>query len=198
MLVFISHNKADRESAREIALFLAAENIGVWFDEWEIAAGDSIVEQVDSGLQGCSHFVILWSQNAAKSNWVRKELSAALAKAIREGSPKVLPVLLDDSKPPELLADIKFLIWAGGKEDDRRDLVYAIAGHRPSMDFVRAIVRKYHEVTYDPEAKDPFGINACPQCGSDRLRGSGHTDHNRMERYWILACQECGWSTWTE
>lgn len=66
-LVFISHNKADKDVAREIALFLAAENINVWFDEWEISAGDSIIEQISTGLRGCTHFIILWLKNASKS-----------------------------------------------------------------------------------------------------------------------------------
>lgn len=72
-LIFISYNKADKDVAREIALFLAAENINVWFDEWEIPAGDSIIEQIDTELRGCTHFIILWSKNASKSNWVRRE-----------------------------------------------------------------------------------------------------------------------------
>lgn len=60
--VFISHNKADKSIAREIGLFLTSENINVWFDEWNISAGESITEQVNLGLHDCTHFIILWSK----------------------------------------------------------------------------------------------------------------------------------------
>ena len=35
--VFISHNKLDKDVARELSLFIISENINVWFDEWEIS-----------------------------------------------------------------------------------------------------------------------------------------------------------------
>lgn len=197
-LVFISHNKADKDVAREIALFLTAENINVWFDEWEISAGDSIIQEINTGLRGCTHFIILWSKNALTSNWVRRELQSTLAKAIQTGSPRVLPILLDNTPLPELLSDIRYIEYHGGIEEDRRGIVGAISGYRPSHDFIRAIVKKYHEVIYDPDAKDPFGLVACPKCGSKRLKGSSHTDYEHDEVYYILACEECGWSDWTQ
>lgn len=196
-LVFIIHNKADKDVAREIALFLVAENINVWFDEWEISAGDSIIEQISTGLHGCTHFIILWSKNALKSNWVRKELQSILSKAIQSGSPRILPIILDETPLPELISDICYVKYRGGLEEDRREIVTAITRYRPSHDFIKAIVKKYHEVIYDPDAKDPFGLVACPKCGSDRLKGSMHTDHEHDEIYFILACEECGWSDWT-
>ena len=83
MNVFISYNKADKKQASGIAMFLAAENINVWFDQWEISAGDSITEEISSGLKNCSHFFILWSENSSKSNWVRRELHSSLSSAIQ-------------------------------------------------------------------------------------------------------------------
>lgn len=197
-LVFISHNKADKDVAREIALFLAAENINVWFDEWEIAAGDSIIQEIESGLRGCTHFIIVWSKNASKSNWVRRELQSVLAKAIEASSPRVLPVRLDDTQLPELLYDIKYIRYLGGKEEDRWSIIQAVSGHKPSHDFIKAIVKKYHEVIRDPNAKDPFGIVACPECGSTKIKGSDYTDYEHDETYFTLACEECGWSEVTQ
>jgi hypothetical protein len=198
VLVFISHNKLDRDVAREIALFLTAENINVWFDEWEIAAGDSIIEEISGGLRGCTHFIIVWSKNASKSNWVRRELQTALAKAIQTGSPRVLPILLDNTPLPELLADIRYIRYHGGTEEDRWTLIQAVSGRKPSHNFIKAIVKKYHEVIRDPDAKDPFGLVACPNCGSTRLKGSSYTDYKHDETYFVLACEECGWSDWTQ
>lgn len=46
-LVFISHNSKDKETAREIGLFLTSEDVNVWFDEWEISYGASIPDLND-------------------------------------------------------------------------------------------------------------------------------------------------------
>ncbi|NMC75993.1 MAG: TIR domain-containing protein [Candidatus Methanofastidiosa archaeon] len=197
-LVFISYNKADKDVSREIALFLASVNINVWFDEWEVSAGDSIVEQINKGLHDCTHFIIIWSKNASTSNWVRKELQSILIKAIQSGKLRILPIVLDETPPPEIISDIYYIRYRGGIEEDRWEIIRAITGHDPSYTFIKAIVKKYHEVIYDPNAKDPFGIIACPKCGSKRLKGSSYIDYVHDKVYYILACEECGWSDWTQ
>lgn len=191
-VAFVSHNKADKEPAREIAIFLGAEDINIWFDEWEISAGDSIVEQINSGLRGCTHFLILWSTNAATSNWVRRELQSTLAKAIETGVPRVLPIVLDDTGLPELISDIQYIRWQGGTEEDRAKIVAAITGHGPSTNFLKAVVKKYNELIYDLDAPGPFPYAACPSCGSDRLKGSSSVYRDDM--WFLLRCEECGWS----
>ena len=196
--VFISYNKADKDIAREIALFLTSENINVWFDEWEVSAGDSIVEQITKGLYNCTHFIIIWSKNALTSNWVQKEIQSILVKAIQSGTPKILPIVLDETPPLEIISDIRHIKYCGGIEQDRWEIIRAVTGYAPSSNFIKAIVKKYHEVIYDPNAKDQFGIVACPQCGSERLKGSSFTDYQHDEVYFILACEECGWSDWTQ
>lgn len=198
MLVFLSHNINDKDVAREIALFLAAENINVWFDEWEISAGDSIVEQINKGLLGCTHFLIIWSNNAATSNWVRRELHSTLAQAIKDGIPRVIPIVLDDTPLPELMADIRYIKYDGGSEKDRNTIINSITGHGPSEDFIKAIVKKYNEVITDHTEQNPLGLRACPKCGSTRLRGGRYTDYERDKLYYILECKECGWSDWTQ
>ncbi|MHA1368997.1 MAG: TIR domain-containing protein [Promethearchaeota archaeon] len=198
LLVFISYNKADKDVAREIALFLTSENIDVWFDEWEVSAGDPIIEQITKGLHNCTHFIVLWSKNALTSNWVRKELQSILVKAIQSGTPKILPIVFNETPLPEIMADIGYIKYRGGLEEDRWEIIRAVTGYDPSFNFIKAVVKKYHEVIYDPNAKDPFGIVVCPRCGSERLKGSSFTDYQHDEVYFILACEECGWSDCTQ
>ncbi len=191
--VFISYNSADKDVARDLGLFLIAEDVGVWFDEWEIAAGDSIVDQINAGLKGCTHFLILWSKNAARSNWVRRELSSTIHTALQSDAPKIIPVVLDEAQLPELLRDIRYIHYRGGDENDRRALVQAVRGVPPSQNLIKAIVRKYKEVIEDPD--DPFGLAACPKCGSYNLhRGTADRGH---KSYLIIACRECEWSDYT-
>jgi len=103
ILVFISYNKKDKEVANEIAVFLAADGVNVWYDEWEISAGDSIVKEINSGLLGCTHFLIIWSNNSAKSHWVKRELESTLAQAIQSGIPRVIPIVLDKTSDKDFV-----------------------------------------------------------------------------------------------
>ncbi len=194
--VFVSHNKADKDKAREVAIFLTAEGINVWFDEWKISAGDSIVQEINEGLYGCTHFIVLWSKNASKSNWVRRELQSTLAHAINTDSPRVIPILLDESPLPPLLSDILYIRYHDGNEEDRQEIVRSITGHLPSENFIRSIVKKYHEVIRNPNAKDPFGLIACPGCGNFDLT----YDMTIMsdEEFYLAMCEECGWNEVTQ
>lgn len=198
MLVFLSHNIKDKDFAREIAIFLVAENINVWFDEWKISAGDSIVEQINKGLLGCTHFLIIWSNNASTSNWVRRELHSTLAKAIKDGIPRVIPIVLDDTPLPELIADIRYIKYKGGSEKDRNSIISSVIGHGPSENFIKAVVKKYNEVITDHTGRDPLGLKACPKCGSTKIKGGTYTDYVRDDVYYFLECKECGWSDWTQ
>jgi len=197
MVVFLSHNKKDKEAARTIGLFLIAEDVSVWLDEWEIAAGDSIVGQIQRGLRDCTHFLVLWSKNAQKSRWLRRELEAALSAAIDAGTPRVIAIRLDDTPLPPLLADLKYLRYDGGTEKDRAEIIESVCFHRPSFDFIRAIVKKYREVITDTD-DDHFGLLACPQCGSLRLKRSEFMDYAGDEIYYSIECKECNWSDWTQ
>jgi len=107
--VFISYNKRDKEIATDIAVFLEVVDIKVWFDEWEILAGDSIIEKIELGLAECTHFIIIWSINSAKSNWVRKELKSILYEAIKIGFPHIIPIILDKTPLPKLLVELKYI-----------------------------------------------------------------------------------------
>lgn len=201
MGVFVSYNSADKFVAREIAMFLAAEGIDVWFDEWRVSPGDSIIREIQKGLESCSAFVLVWSKNAAKSNWVRKEVESALARAILKGKPKIIPVKLDETELPPFLQDVKYIKWRGGTEEDRLDIIYSITGKKPELDYIKAIVKKYHEVIIDHdslEEGDPLPYKVCPNCGSLRLKRGSYTDYFHDEIYFFVKCLDCGWSDWSQ
>lgn len=197
-LIFISYNSADREIASNVALFLAAENLSTCYDEWKVSAGDSIIDYVQDGLSRCSHFIVIWSKNSDKSNWVRAELKAAISQALTNKKPTIIPIVLDETSLPPLLQDIHYLKYHGGTEQDRIELVDNILGKKPSLTFIRAIVRKYREVVFNEEDRGPFNYKVCPECGSDRLEGSSFTDYAHDDLYFTIVCKECGWGTWSQ
>ncbi len=75
MGVFVSYNSADKFVAREIAMFLASEGIDVWFDEWRVSPGDSIIREIQKGLESCLAFVLVLSKNGQNRIGLEKKSS---------------------------------------------------------------------------------------------------------------------------
>src|SRR5437870_1724363 len=105
--VFMCHNKADKEFARALAVAFAEQGIGVWFDEWNLRPGDSITAGVERGLSEVDTIVVVWSKAASKSRWVQAEIRASLQRLFSDGSVRVIPIMLDDTRLPTLLADYR-------------------------------------------------------------------------------------------
>ena len=105
--VFISHRKDDANQAEQLATEVRNAGHGVWFDEWNINLGDSIVERIDEGLEGSNYLVLCYS-SSGMSDWVNREWMSALARQLSGHGVKVLPLLLTGGKPPAILADIKY------------------------------------------------------------------------------------------
>jgi hypothetical protein len=90
--LFISHATEDKQEAA-IPLFEALERLGmtVWFDANELKIGDSIRDQIDSGLGACQYGVVILSPNFIAKQWPRRELNALFALE-GDGRPRILPV----------------------------------------------------------------------------------------------------------
>lgn len=179
--VFMSHNKKDKRIAREMGLFLTAEDIPVWFDEWIINPGDSIAKSISEGLTKTTHFILLWSKNARASKWVEREMFSVLPSLIEKKSLKVIPVLLDNTPLPKIIRDLKYLKYNAGSEKDRNSLIKSITGKAATQNYIRAVVKKYHEMISGGDR----GLSACPECGNTNLE---------WDKDEYPHCNECGWS----
>jgi hypothetical protein len=91
--VFISYSSADRESARVLAERLGERGLTVWWDR-TIAPGRVFDDVIQEALQSAGCVVVLWSDDAVKSNWVRTEAAEGLAQA------KLVPALIEPVVPP--------------------------------------------------------------------------------------------------
>lgn len=105
---FMSHSSADKDIVRRLATDLRSKGVDVWFDEWEIRPGDSIVERINAGIKDCDIFIIVISRNSVASKWVREELDAALIRRIQEDA-RIIPVRLDDCEVPPLLSALHYV-----------------------------------------------------------------------------------------
>jgi hypothetical protein len=116
--VFISHRGGDTDEARRLAEAIRDAGHQVWFDEWNIELGDSIVERINEGLSGAAYVVLCFSSSGVTSPWMGREWMSSLARQLDRYDVKILPVRLTGGEPPAILADIKYadLVknWAEG------------------------------------------------------------------------------------
>ena len=106
----MSYNKADADLARAVASALSLFGAEVWFDEWQIAPGQSIVGGIESGLASADVFIVLWSESAAASNWVGTEWRAYITRRVQDDSLRVIPLRLDEAPLPVLLSDFRGMV----------------------------------------------------------------------------------------
>src|SRR5260370_14323166 len=102
------HASENKAIASQLASFIQTHGAEVWLDQWEIKVGDSIVQKINDGLSSASHLAILLSRDSVTKPWVTKELSSALMRQLSDRSTRVLPVRLDDSPIPAILADVRY------------------------------------------------------------------------------------------
>ncbi len=106
--VFISHRRSDIKEAERLAEEVRRAGHQVWFDEWEINIGDSIIERMNQGLSGTAYVVVCYSSAGIEAPWMGREWLSALARQLDRRGVTILPVVLTGGAPPAILADIKY------------------------------------------------------------------------------------------
>jgi len=105
MKVFISHSSKDKRYAQRIAKSLKNQGIDVWYDDWSMRPGDSIVSKIEAGIADSNVLLILLSKASTKSSWVRAEINAFFNKAVADRNIRIIPVLIENVELPPLLRD---------------------------------------------------------------------------------------------
>ena len=91
--VFVSYARPDEPQSERVAEALRAAGYRVWRDD-ELPAHRAYSEVIEERLKSANAVVVLWSADAAKSQWVRAEADAA------RGLGTLVQVSLDGSMPP--------------------------------------------------------------------------------------------------
>lgn len=197
MNVFVSHNKGDKETARLLAIALVEQGVGVWFDAWAIRPGDSITGGIEEGLTGSDVLVLVWSAAAHASNWVGTEIRAYLRRRVDDNSLRIVPVMLDDTPLPTLVADYRGFRL---ESDAELEAVAAeITGRSSDVEIARRLQNRLLELTerYGSPG-DPLPFIICPRCGSEHLERSNPVDDEHDEAYYVIECRDCKWYEWTQ
>jgi ribosomal protein S27AE len=197
MNIFISHNKKQKSQARLLAMALAEHGESVWFDEWTIRPGESLTGGIEEGLTSADVFVLLWSEEAANSNWVRPELRAYIRRRVDDKSLRIIPIMMDETPIPTLVADYRG--FTSKSSMSLGTIAAQICGDPTEAELVRRLKERINELTYDDQATgDPLPFERCPECGENEFKRQSHTDYRHDEIYYVITCNKCGWTEWTQ
>ena len=91
--VFLSYDREDAAQARSISHALKKAGHEVWWDR-HITGGAQYSKEIEAALKAADVVVVLWSERAVESAWVRDEATAG------RDSGRLVPVRLDGIEPP--------------------------------------------------------------------------------------------------
>lgn len=131
--VFVSHASQDARIAVRVAMGLKAFDYDTWYDDWELLPGDSIVERIEAAIASTDVLLVLLSKSSVDSKWVRRELSAGLARQLSGKGVMVIPVVVENCEIPSLLTDTKYVDLRGDFERGFRKLADGLAARRTAV-----------------------------------------------------------------
>ena len=196
--IFLSHNSADTDYCSKLAAALTATGAHVWFDKWRVKPGDSIPLKIESGLQGCSIFVLVWSANAESSPWVRTEVEAALARYLKAEGCRLVPIILDDTPIPLLIRSLHHI---NARTRDPIGVAKELLGIESDAQYRIAVQHFINEAGLTFQDFPGVGVLVgCPRCGAPLrdLEGWEQIDELRDDRYMGSRCKACGWNDGSE
>jgi hypothetical protein len=142
--VFLSHSSKNKPIARDLATWLKGFDLEVWFDDWEISVGDSIVDKVFSALSTSDTLVILLSRASVKSRWVSEELNSSVMRQLSDGGVRVLPALLETCTVPASLRHIKYADFR--KKNGHAELIESL---QPTAGLWNSLRKLFDTFCYD-------------------------------------------------
>jgi adenylate cyclase len=121
--VFVSYARTDEPQAERVAEALRTLGYHVWRDD-ELPAHRAYADVIEERLKSAKAVVVLWSAEAAKSQWVRAEADAARSNGT------LIQALLDGNVPPMPFNQIQCANlegWDGTESSGWKKLVASVA-----------------------------------------------------------------------
>ena len=120
--VFVSYNHHDSIFVRALVEKMTETGLRVWFDQWQLRPGDSIVRALRDAVDSASSFLVCIGQSGP-GEWMGRELTQILTRR-EQRNQQIIPVLLPDGIPelmPPILLNYHFLDLRRGLNDEDFD-----------------------------------------------------------------------------
>lgn len=95
--------------ARLLGKDLEGQGFKVWFDSNEIEPSEDWVTEIERGIDSSTVIVVIWTENAANSEWVNREISRADQK-----NKPVIPLKFDNAETRILLQRTQHIDFSNG------------------------------------------------------------------------------------
>lgn len=98
--IFISYAHQDSARVKDFALAYKAQGVDYFFDRDKLGAGDVFEEKIFGYIDSADLFILCWSENAAKSEYVGRERRRAMLRAYpqlshHEATLKIYPISIE-------------------------------------------------------------------------------------------------------
>lgn len=159
--IFLSHSSSDKDFACWLRSKLLSAELSVWFDADQISVGDSIVAKIAEGLQGSELLIVVLSNRALNSAWVKAELEPKILEQVEAGKTRILPVLLGKCRPDQLPTLLRSKKWIQfprkGSEPKFRQLLGDIETHLEQRGIPSAN-QTIKSILISASLNNPFGL----------------------------------------
>jgi len=106
--LFASYSREDRRLVDPVVKLLRSTRAPVFYDIDSIEPGERWRARLDEALAGATTVLVFWSVGAARSEWVMREWSAAVAV-----NKEIIPVVLDSTPLPLPLCEYQWIDLRG-------------------------------------------------------------------------------------
>jgi hypothetical protein len=133
--VFLSYSREDLELVTRIAHALKTRQIAVWFDQWNLAPGDTWQSELETAIVSSKAVAVVIGQKGLGA-WEQPEMRAAIDRSVNRRA-RVIPVLLPgvsatDDRIPLLLRNYQCCVVDDQvKTTDIDRLIWGITGQNP-------------------------------------------------------------------
>lgn len=95
--IFISHASEDKPAivrplAEQLKKELSVSGKKIWYDEWDMVAGDSLYDRIGNGLQKSRYGLVILSPDYFRKEWAQAELKALVNMEMSRKRISVIPV----------------------------------------------------------------------------------------------------------
>lgn len=157
--VFLSHNRAQKEWTRRLAVDLDEKGIKVWFDEWSLPAGTVASRGMELGVEQSRHIVLVLSPEFLDSEWTDFETQIGIVEDPANRNRKLLPIMFATCDLPKRISRISWIDFRDTYGDEARyayRMAMLLADLRPDLhqrpkDFDRFMEQRRREVHQDSE-----------------------------------------------
>ncbi len=139
--VFLSYRSVNRIWVLNLYDILHQQGFEVFLDQVVLSGGDELIRVLEQGLEQSQAGVLVWSMQAAESDWVRKEYHTLERQATERPTFRFVPALLDRVTLPPFAANKVFLDFTsypdGPNGGELLRLLYSITGQALTAEAAR-------------------------------------------------------------